>query len=89
MKQYCRYCNNANQVDDGLVYCSVNREVMNESKAKRVNTCKSFEFNKIDVFDLEHEYAPIENRTKNRKTTGKQMNLFQTEVSDEVGKDRK
>lgn len=76
MRQYCRYCNNANQVDEGLVYCSVNREVMNESKAKRANTCKSFKFNKIDVFDLEHEYAPIENRAKNRKATGKQMTLF-------------
>ena len=76
MKQYYRYCNNANQVDEGLVYCSVNREVMNENKAKRANTCKSLEFNKIDVFDLEHEYTPIENRAKNRKATGEQMTLF-------------
>lgn len=67
MKQYCRYCNHC--INGDAVYCEVLKITMSEEKAKRVNRCKEFVFNEIDVFDLEKRYKP-------RKTKMKQRRLF-------------
>lgn len=67
MKQYCRYCNHC--IVGDVVYCEVLKITMSEEKAKRVNRCKEFVFNEIDVFDLEKRYKP-------RKTKMKQRRLF-------------
>lgn len=56
MKQYCRYCSNASYGD--VVYCHIKQDTINESTAKRVNKCKHFEFNEMDVFNPEHIYKP-------------------------------
>lgn len=40
-----------------------------QDKAKRVNQCKEFVFNEIDVFDLEKRYKP-------RKVKKEQRRLF-------------
>ena len=56
MKQYCRYCSNC--IVGDAVYCETLKMTMTEEKAKRVNQCKHFIFNEIDVFDLEKRYKP-------------------------------
>ena len=48
MKQYCRYCSNCCCGD--ICYCCVKKQTMSDEKAKRVNHCKDFEFNPLDVF---------------------------------------
>ena len=45
---------------------------MSASSAKRLNTCKDFEFNEIDVFDFEHIYKPKEPK----HSDGEQLKLF-------------
>jgi hypothetical protein len=49
MKQYCRYCNNANLVGDDIFYCQPKNEVYGIEKSKRVNKCKLWEFNENDL----------------------------------------
>ena len=56
MKQYCRYCSNC--IVGDAVYCEALNKTMSEEKAKRVNRCKQFIFNEIDVFDLDKRYKP-------------------------------
>lgn len=56
MKQYCRYCSNC--IVGDAVYCETLKMTMTEEKAKRVNRCKQFIFNEIDVFDLDKRYKP-------------------------------
>lgn len=56
MKQYCRYCSNC--IVGDAVYCETLNKTMSEEKAKRLNRCKEFVFNEIDVFDLEKRYKP-------------------------------
>ena len=56
MKQYCRYCNHC--INGDAVYCEVLKITMSEGKAKRVNNCNEFDFNVIDVFDLDKRYKP-------------------------------
>ena len=59
MKQYCRYCAYCSYADG--CYCSKKNKPMSESAAKRVNACKDFEFNEIDVFymgDMTKTYKP-------------------------------
>lgn len=56
MKQYCRYCTLC--VYGDAVYCSKKEKTMSEEKAKRVNNCKDFDFNEIDVFNPERIYKP-------------------------------
>lgn len=56
MKQYCRYCSNC--IVGDAVYCEALNKTMSEEKAKRLNRCKEFVFNEIDVFDLEKRYKP-------------------------------
>lgn len=67
MKQYCRYCNHC--IVGDVVYCEALKITMSEEKAKRVNHCKEFDFNEIDVFDLDKRYKP-------RKKKMKQGRLF-------------
>lgn len=67
MKQYCRYCNHC--IVGDVVYCEALKITMSEEKAKRVNHCNEFDFNVIDVFDLDKRYKP-------RKTKMKQRRLF-------------
>lgn len=56
MKQYCRYCSHCIYGD--VAYCEELNKTMSESSAKRVNNCKHFEFNEIDVFNFGHKYKP-------------------------------
>lgn len=58
MKQYCRYCASACYIDDDIVYCSSTRAQRSAVNCKKVNKCKMFEFNEIDVFDLDKIYKP-------------------------------
>lgn len=58
MKQYCRYCSNLIVGDSN--YCDRKKKCMSDSVAKAVNTCKDFEFNPIDAFDLDKTYKPRE-----------------------------
>ena len=56
MKQYCRYCAHALEYDGSMI-CDANAPCGNNSsgasysieKAKRLNKCKSFEFNPNDL----------------------------------------
>ncbi|MCI9092632.1 MAG: hypothetical protein HFF36_02440 [Coprobacillus sp.] len=62
MKQYCRYCSNCSICVD-CVCCDVKDKYMNYEQAKRVNKCKHFEFNPIDVFDSDRTYKPRKKRS--------------------------
>lgn len=79
MKQYCRYCALYNQVDDDICYCSESKQTFSGAKARRVNKCKSFLFNEIDVFDLGHKYKTMEDRKQPQKT-GHQISIFTEEI---------
>ena len=70
MKQYCRYCNNCIYGD--VVFCDALGETMSESKAKRVNQCKHFVFNEMDLFDCDKKYNP----RKSKKSNNLQERLF-------------
>lgn len=70
MKQYCRYCAHAIECDAG-VYCGAKDEVMSDESAKRINSCKKFDFLCIDVFDLDRKYHPRKARTSD----GNQINM--------------
>lgn len=72
MKQYCRYCSYCCYGD--VVYCGYKNKTMTEESAKRVNNCKHFSFNSIDVFDPDKEYKP----RKEKET--KQISLFDCET---------
>lgn len=50
MKQYCRYCANANVAEEDLFYCSCNKQTYNSAKSKRVNLCKNFDFCENDLW---------------------------------------
>ena len=75
MKQYCRYCSHAHYGD--VVYCDVKNDTMSDESAKRVNKCKDFEFNELDVFCPYDEngnscvYKPREKKAK------RQLSLFE------------
>lgn len=68
MKHYCRYCSHCCSGD--VVYCEKLKRAMSEDKAKRVNNCKDFEFNEIDVFNPEHTYK------ERKKKENNQLKLF-------------
>ena len=53
MRQYCRYCVNANIVGDDIFYCSPKNEVYGIEKSKRVNKCKLWEFNENDLWRMD------------------------------------
>ena len=61
MKQYCRYCGEASPIDlENTAYCQIKNKLFSKLQGSRVNTCKDFTFNKIDVFDLSKTYKPRE-----------------------------
>lgn len=74
MKQYCRYCANCVQVDDDICHCEHSTATFEGAKARRVNKCKNFVFNPIDVFDLERKYQPRE--CQQSKVADGQMTMF-------------
>lgn len=53
MRQYCRYCANANIVGDDIFYCSPKNEVYGIEKSKHVNKCKLWEFNENDLWRMD------------------------------------
>ena len=62
MKQYCRYC--AHLVTGNGIYCEERQKELAETSTKRVNNCKSFDFNPIDAYDLTQYYKPREKKQK-------------------------
>ena len=77
MKQYCKYCAHAYQIDIDLCWCEKRNTEMTDKQASRVNTCKNFELNPISVFDLEKTYKPRTHTTKKQKNDdGKQMRML-------------
>lgn len=78
MKQYCRYCSHANQIEVDMCYCEKYKYTMEKVKASRLNKCKDFEFNEIDVFNFGQKYKP---RIKKKKNDYK-ANLFDMEVKE-------
>lgn len=74
MKQYCRYCAKCVQVDEDICHCEHSTATFDGAKARRVNKCKRFVFNPIDVFDLERKYKP---REKNLKVADGQLSIFE------------
>lgn len=79
VKQYCRYCANANWYDDS-VYCHIRNTLISKSTACKTNNCKSFEFNELDVFDIEKKYKPRTEPRTEKINDGQQINL--TEVTE-------
>lgn len=87
MKQYCRYCSNCNWVDESadgkeqVCYCSISHNTFSGAKAKRLNKCKHFNLNPIDVFDLERTYQPrLPYSERKEKPKFTQLSLFGDEV---------
>ena len=58
MNQYCRYCANAYLQGDDMIWCKPKDEIRVDGQIKRLNRCKLFEFNEMDVLDIEHIYKP-------------------------------
>lgn len=58
MKQYCRYCTNAVLIDEGMIYCEAKKETRLQQNCITLNKCKDFDFNEMDVFDIEKIYQP-------------------------------
>lgn len=71
MKQYCRYCYYATQVEDEMCACNKLNIAMGKAKATRTNKCKYFALNELDVFNIEHKYKP-----RKKKENIKQRTLF-------------
>lgn len=73
MKQYCRYCNNANLIGDDIFYCQPKNEVYDIEKSKRVNKCKLWEFNENDLWRCDENgnfetYKPRDDCRKPQKS---------------------
>ena len=64
MKQYCRYCSHANCVEEDVMWCEITKSTSTKKQACRVNKCKDFEFNPMDVFNLNKIYKPKEKKEK-------------------------
>lgn len=60
MKQYCRYCSHCCYGD--VAYCEIRKKTMSDNSIKAINKCKDFEFNVIDVLDLDKKYKPREKK---------------------------
>lgn len=81
MTQYCRYCCFANLIGDDIFYCEVKNEVYNETKAKRTNKCKDFDFNPYDLFGCDEngnfrEYSPrVKRQIPKQQSDFKQMEI--------------
>lgn len=63
MKQYCKYCSNASPYGDSYCWCDVKNKMIGEASASKVNNCKSFDFNEMNVFDIGQIYKPRSPRT--------------------------
>ena len=77
-KQYCRYCANCVLVDEDVCYCEISKTTFVGSKAKSVNQCKNFDFNELDVFNIERKYKPIEGRKspQRKSDNDEQISLY-------------
>lgn len=67
MKQYCRYCAEAVLTEnEDIIYCEVRKVTKHKSSCIRINKCKDFAFNEIDVFgcDIDKIYKPRQPRKK-------------------------
>jgi hypothetical protein len=76
MKQYCRYC--IHLAYGNGTWCEVHEKEMADSTAKRVNTCKDFEFCEIDAFGENLDgYHPREAYRKHeaQELQGEQMKI--------------
>lgn len=63
MKQYCRYCTFL--CTGNGIWCNELSKEISEAQAKRVNNCKSFDFNPVDAFyENERGYRPREPKMK-------------------------
>lgn len=78
MKQYCRYCAYACQIENDMCWCNKRGFTMKKTEASRLNKCKDFGFNEIDVFNIEHRYKPREKRN-NDNQNDKQLSIFDYE----------
>ena len=56
MTQYCRYCGHC-FVGNGN-WCEALEKELTDSQIKRVNKCRTFAFNPMDVYDPDREYKP-------------------------------
>lgn len=73
MKQYCRYCFNAILTEnEEIIYCEEKGQTKHKRKCITVNKCKHFEFNELDVFDIDKKYQP---RKPKKKTLDNQIRL--------------
>lgn len=85
VKQYCRYCNNANIVGDDLFYCQKKNEIYGIEKSKRINKCKMFDFNENDLWRVDEHgnfqiYKPREQyRKKNTYEQLENYSIFEVE----------
>lgn len=67
LNQYCRYC--AYMCCGDANYCEKHNECYSDSKIKRVNHCKEFAFNPIDVLNPNNKYKPRDKKDiKEEKT---------------------
>lgn len=64
MKQYCRYCEHAYCVEEDVMWCEITKSTSSKKQACRENKCKDFEFNPMDVFNLNKIYKPKEKKEK-------------------------
>lgn len=68
MKQYCRYCANAVLAEsEDIIWCKIKKVTKHKSSCVRINKCKAFEFNEIDVFwigEFDKIYKPRQPRKK-------------------------
>lgn len=73
MKQYCRYCSGL--VVGDAVYCGTKGKVLSERTAKSLNSCKAFDFNPIDAFDINRRYKPQKREKNDNKPLKGQMSI--------------
>ena len=88
MKQYCRYCANANIIDDDLYYCQPKKQVFSIAKSKRLNKCKDFDFCENDLWRFDENgnfqtYKPREKYTKHNHEKMEQLTIEAEEAGHE------
>lgn len=62
-------------MDDDICYCENSTATFEGAKARRVNKCKNFVFNPIDVFNPERKYNPREGQQS--KVADGQLSIFE------------
>jgi len=63
-------------IERDYCHCDKVDKCFDKKQACRLNHCKHFDFNKMDVFDLEHIYKPRNTHSK-RVEHQKEMNIFE------------